>query len=309
MFGISTSWKSSKILDGDRLIDELEKTGIPGIELEYRITTRAFRQIKKRLQNNSFKVLSLHNYCPYPEILPIENASGDGFRLSSIDEDERKQAIKYSLRTVRNAAELSAKAVVFHLGQVGVDREAERWFSLFETGKIRDKEGQEFFQRKLREREQAKQPYLDAVLHSLNQLNKEADKLNILIGAETRYHWDQLPNYNEIRLILDRFKGGKIGYWHDVGHAQANETFGLCKHEDFLKAYSKQMIGIHLHDAQNIGYNDHFAPGSGLIDFDMIKKYLSDNTIRIIEAHPKVNADELEQGVRFLKEKGIIDAH
>lgn len=306
MFGISTSWKSSEIRDGDQLIDELEKTGIPGIELEYRITTAAFHQIKKRLKTNSFKVLSLHNYCPYPEILPIENASGDAFRLSSVDEEERKQAIKYSLRTIQNAAELGVKAVVFHLGQVGVEREADRWFSLFEDRKIQEKEGQEFFQRKLRERDQAKQPYIDALLYSLDQLNRDADKLNILIGAETRYHWDQLPNYDEIRLILDQFKGGKIGYWHDVGHAQACETFGLCKHEEFLKAYSRQMIGIHLHDAQNIGYNDHFAPGSGLIDFDMIKRYLPDHAIRIIEAHPKVTVDELEQGVQFLKAKGII---
>jgi sugar phosphate isomerase/epimerase len=306
MFGISTSWKSPEIRDGYRLIDELEKTGIPGIELEYRITTEAFHQIKKRLKTNSLKVLSLHNYSPYPEILSIEHASGDGYKLSAVDEDERKQAIKYSLRTIRNASELDVNAVVFHLGQVGVEREADRWFSLFDTGKIKDKEGKEFFQRKLRERELAKKPYIDAVFYSLDQLNREADKLNILIGVETRYHWDQLPNYDEIRLILDHFKGGKIGYWHDVGHAQANETFGLCKHEEFLKAYSKQMIGIHLHDAQNIGYNDHFAPGSGLIDFDRIKRYLPDHAIRIIETHPKVTADELERGVQFLKEKGII---
>ena len=73
-----------------------------------------------------------------------------------------------------------------------------------------------------------------------------------------------------------------------------------------MKSYSKQLIGTHLHDAQNVGYNDHFAPGSGLIDFEMVKRYLPDHAIRIIEVHPKVAADELKRGVQFLKEKRII---
>ena len=211
MFGISTSWKSFEIKDGVQLIDELEKTGIPGIELDYRLTTEAFRQAKNRLKSGKLTVLSLHNYCPCPDILPIEKASGDAFRLSSIDEQERKLGIQYSIQTIRNAHDLGAKAVVFHLGHIEIEREADRWFSLAENGKFRDEEGKEFHQRKLKEREQAQQPYFDALLHSLDRLNNEAEKLNILIGAENRYYCEQLPNYNEIGVILDRFKGGKIG--------------------------------------------------------------------------------------------------
>lgn len=306
MFGISTAWKSREINDGIQLIDELEKTGIPGIELEYRITKEAFHQIKNRLKTSKLTVLSLHNYCPHPDILPIEKASGDAFRLSSIDEQERKLGVQYSIQTIRNAHELGARAVVFHLGQVSIEREAERWFSLVRNRKFQDKKGKEFHQRKLREREQAKQPYFDALLYSTDRLNNEAEKLNILIGMENRYYCEQFPNYGEIGVILDHFKGGKICYWHDVGHAQASETFKLGDHEQYLKSYSNQLIGIHLHDAQHVGYNDHFAPGSGLIDFDMIKKYLPDHAIRIIEVHPKVVVDELERGVQFLEEKKII---
>jgi len=306
MFGISTSWKSSKIRDGIQLIDELEKTGIPGVELDYRISAEAYHKIKNRIKTSKLTVLSLHNYCPCPDIVPIEKATGDAFRLSSIDEQERKLGIQYSIQTLRNAHELGARAVVFHLGHIEIEREADRWFSLAENGKFQDQQGTEFHQRKLKEREQAKQPFFDALLHSLDQLNHEAEKLNILIGAETRYYCEQLPGYNEFGLIFDRFKGGKIGYWHDVGHAQASETFKLGDHEQYLKSYSNQLIGIHLHDAQNIGYNDHFAPGSGLIDFDMIKKYLPDHAIRIIETHPKVTADELERGVQFLKDKKVV---
>jgi len=306
MFGISTAWKSSLIHDGNQLLDELEQTGIPGLELEYRITTEAFQQIKKRLKHSALQVLSLHNYCPHPDVLPPDKASGDALLLSSPDEAERKVAVKYSLETIRNAHDLGATAVVFHLGKVAINRERNRWFELYDKGGFQDREGKQFFHQKLAERKQAQQPYFEALLKSLDQLNREADRLNIRIGAENRYYWNEIPNFDEIAQILDRFRGGKIGYWHDVGHAQAHETFGLCEHEKFLKAYSNMLIGVHLHDAKQVGYNDHFAPGTGLIDFDMVRQYLPENAIRIIEIHPKVSRQELEQGVKFLKRKGII---
>jgi len=306
MFGISTAWKSPEISDGYQLIDELEKTGIPGIELEYQITSEVFQQIKNRLTSGSPKVLSLHNYCPHPDILPIDKASGDAFSLSSNDEEERKLAVAYSLQTIRNASELGVTAVVFHSGKVKIKWERHRWFELYDKGKFQDKAGKEFFNRKIKEREKAQQPYFDALMKSLEELNKEAEKLNIWLGAENRYYWNEFPNFEEFGVILDHFKGGKIGYWHDVGHAQTQETFGLCEHEKLLKTYSNQLIGIHLHDSQNVGYNDHFAPGSGLIDYDMIKKYLPQSAARIIEIHPKVSLDELQRSIQFLKEKEII---
>lgn len=305
-FGISTAWKSPEILDGDLLIDELEKTGIPGIELDYRITVQGLEQIKKRLGNGSLQVLSLHNYCPYPEPLPIEHASGDGYSLASIDENERQLAVHYSIRTLQQAHELGAKAVVFHLGRVAIDRENERWFELFRTSQFADEPGRQFFEAKLADRNRSKPAYFEALLKSLDQLNRQAEHLSLWIGIENRYYYDQLPNFEEIGELLNRFAGGRLGYWHDTGHAQTAETFGLAQHEHFLQRYGQQLIGIHLHDAQQHGFNDHYAPGSGMIDFDMIRRYLPDHAIRIIEVHPKVTLDELKQGVAFLKDKGII---
>lgn len=306
MFGISTAYKSFEIRDGNKLFDAVEKTGVPGVELDCRLTADAYGQIARRLNNGSLLVLSLHNYCPHPEILPIENASGDAFMLSAIEEQERLLAVKYSMRTLRNAYDLGAKAVVFHLGRVGIIRESARWFALYQQGKFQDSEGKDFVARTLAEREHFKELYWNAVLKSLEVLHREAERLNISIGIENRYYWDDFPNFQEIGILLDHFDGGKIGYWHDVGHAQTHETFGLCSHEQFLQAYSNRLIGIHLHDCKESGYNDHFAPGTGFIDYDMIKKYLPDDAIRIIEAHPKASAEELQQGIQFLKSKGIV---
>ena len=90
IFGISSVWKSALIKNGKDLLYELEKTGIPALELEYRISSDTFNQLKNSLHNSELKVLSLHNYCPHPDVLPPDRKSGDAFRLSALDENERQ---------------------------------------------------------------------------------------------------------------------------------------------------------------------------------------------------------------------------
>lgn len=306
MFGISTAWKSSIISDGHLLLDQLAPTGISGLELEYRLSVTALQQAKSRFADGGWKVLSLHNYCLYPEILPIEQASGDGFSLSSRNPEERRLAVKYSLRTIRYAHQLGARAVVFHLGRVDMIPERDRFFHLFNQGQFQDRAGKEFLDRKLKERHEASNANLSAALYSLEQLIRAAEKLAVRLGIENRYFYDEFPNHDEIATILQRFQGSNIGYWHDVGHGQAQETFGLCRHEQLLTDFATQLIGMHLHDCKQVGYRDHFAPGTGLVDFEMIKKYLAADTIRILEVHPQVSLAEIRQSIIFLKNKGII---
>lgn len=307
MFGLSSVWKSTKVKDGFQLIDEYENLGVPGIELEYRITAEMYAQIKEGIRSSSLQILSLHNYCPHPEILPLEKRSGDALMLSSTDNEERALAVKYSKRTIQNAADLEAKAVVFHFGRVlGMVREKEKWFSFLENGNFQDTEGNKFFTQTMRKRAEVKQPYFDAALKSIDALNEEAIKREVKIGIENRYYWDEFPDFDEVEVILNYFRGGNLGYWHDVGHAEAHESYGLAAHEDFLQRYSNQLIGCHLHDCKDAGYRDHFAPGTGWINYDMVKKYLPEDAIRILEIHPKVNAEELKYSIQFLEEQDII---
>ncbi|MDZ7318194.1 MAG: sugar phosphate isomerase/epimerase [candidate division KSB1 bacterium] len=306
MFGISTIWRSSIISDGQQLLEALAPTGIGGLELEYRLTKAAFQQIRTQLKNGAWKVLSLHNYCPHPEILPIEKASGDAFSLSSTNAEQRRLAVKYSLRTIRQARELGARAVVFHLGSVAMNPEHDRWFRLYQQGQFQDQEGKNFVASKLGQRRAASPAQMSAALRSLEQLNRAAEKYGVQLGIENRYFYDEFPNFEEMVVILERFQGSHIGYWHDVGHGQTQETFGLCRHEELLKTFAPRLIGMHLHDCKEIGYRDHYAPGSGLVDFDMIKKYLTADAIRILEVQPQVSLAEVQQAIAFLKTKGII---
>ena len=304
MYGISTSWKSAKCNYGEELVKQIQETEIFGIELDYRVTSEIFQQMKVPLKKSNISILSIHNFFPHPEILPRHKASGDAFLLSSLDENERELAIKYSRRTLQFAHDLEAQAVVFHMGKIEMDWDKKKWFEIIDNDTLETSESKDFISDKLQQRAAKSSKHFDAVLFSLDKLNNEAIKRNVKIGIENRYYGNDIPNFDEIGALLKIFDGGNIGYWHDCGHAQTTENYGLETHEQFLKAYSAKLLGIHIHDCN--GYNDHIAPGFGTIDFQMIKKYLPEKAIKIIEVHNKVSLSELKQGVNLLHKTEII---
>lgn len=148
------------------------------------------------------------------------------------------------------------------------------------------------------------QRHLDAVLFSLETLNREAEQKGLFLGIENRYHLHEIPDFDEIEMILEQFRGGNIRYWHDVGHAFAQENMGIIPQKDLLRAYSEMLIGVHLHDAE--GLDDHRAPGQGEVDFDQIKSFLKPSHIRILEVHSDVGEKDLRKGIQHLKSLGIV---
>ena len=124
---------------------------------------------------------------------------------------------------------------------------------------------------------------------------------NVILALENRYHYHELPGPDDFGELFLHFKGAPIGYWHDTGHAHANETLGLIPRESLFQSYSDELIGIHLHDA--IGLNDHIPPGSGEIDFAALKPFLKTDTIKVIELKPGIPALEVSEGIKFIREK------
>jgi sugar phosphate isomerase/epimerase len=298
MLGISTCWWCNRAFRGEEIVGDILGLGLKGVELEYRISNHVFQQMKSRLKRD-LTVLSIHNFFPMPEGITHDKASGDLFLLSSTDRDERSNAVKFSIKTIEHAHELGAGAVIFHLGRVDMPDPTHNLFRLYRSGRIGEKEGLAFIGEQKLIRQAGKKKNLNAALLSLDILNREAEKRGIFLGIENRYHFHEIPDLEEIGLILQKFKGGCVRYWHDVGHAKVQENMGLRKQKDLLETYSEQMIGIHLHDVR--GLEDHFAPGQGEVDYNEIKHFLKPSIITILEVHPKVKRKSLLDGIRLLK--------
>ena len=300
MLGISTCWWHGRSLRGDEIVRDILRLGLEGVELEYRITNAIYQQMRGPLKK-ALTVLSVHNFFPKPEDPAIEKGSGDLFLLSSKDEDERSRAVKYSIRTIEQASDLGARAVVLHLGRVDMPSPFEGYVSLYRSGKMHASEGRASIKEQRRIREARHRKNLDAVLLSLDQLNREAEQRGVLLGIENRYHFHEIPNFEEIGTILKEFEGGNVGYWHDVGHAAVHENLGICRQKDLLDAYSEKLIGMHLHDAR--GLDDHFSPGQGQIDYTEISPFMKPRVMKILEVHSKVERKDLLKGVQFVKDR------
>jgi sugar phosphate isomerase/epimerase len=303
MIAVSTCWKSWDAETGDDILAPILDIGVTAIELEYRISEAIFREMLPLLKQERPAVVSVHNFFPLPAHLESGKASGDAFLLSSVGKEERELAVRHTLRTLEYAHEVGARAVVLHMGKTDMDDGFARLREEFDDETIGQEATQDYIESLKKERKSAGKRHLDAALFSLDKLWRPAERLGLKLGIENRYHLREVPNADELEILLDRFDGGNIGYWHDVGHAAVQENLYGESHEGLISRFSTRLIGAHLHDAE--GARDHQAPGKGKIDFEMVKKHLPAGAIRVVELDPHVTAEELHGGIRFLTE--ILD--
>jgi sugar phosphate isomerase/epimerase len=303
MIGISTSWRSEISDSGLEVIKAILGLGLETLELEYRITTPMLQEMLPLLKRRQVAVVSLHNFFPLPEGVPREKASGDIFSLSSPDKEEREWAVKYTQRTMEWAQELEARAVVLHLGKIPSDSPMKNLQKLYDQKKIHSAEGKSFIDEQKRLRAAKSRGYLDAALHTLEKLAKEAEKGAVFLGLENRCNVEDFPNLEEFKALFQELKGSPVRYWHDIGHATIQQNLGLTSQEELLTNFGDLLVGVHLHGCR--GYDDHYAPGSGEEDYTPIQKFLKPDILRVVESHHRASREELLQGLEFLRALGI----
>ena len=220
------------------------------------------------------------------------------------DEKERKAALKQTKKTIDMAARLDAQAVVLHCGRVEVPDRTSCLIGLYMQGLQNTNKFRSLRKDIIQERKALAAPFFAQALRSLKDLNRDAEKCGVSLGVETRFYYREIPAFEEIGTMLREFKNSRVFYWHDTGHAQVRQALGFNRHKDYLLAYGKHLLGIHLHDVS--GCSDHQAPGKGKLDFVLLKPFLKVDTLKVIEAHQPATANQLIKSRKFLK--GVFDA-
>lgn len=305
MYGISTAWRANLTDDGNELIDLMQQSGINHFEIDYRITPLMLRQIKKRLRTNSIAILTVHAFCPIPDGVSKMDATKPPFALSSLDPDLHRLAVKYGIQSLELGAELQARLTVFHLGHVEMNSEGDVFERFYQQNGLDSEAYHQWLAGKLAERDGKRAPYFDQVLKALDILNERACQLGILIGAENRYRFTQIPFQQEFDVIFDEFAGGNVRYWHDVGHAEVLHRLRILHHvDDLLERHKFHLAGMHIHDVHHL--EDHLAPGQGDFPFESLSPYLNAEKIKILEIHSSATPQVVRDGVVFLREKGLL---
>ena len=295
MLSLSTSWNSARHTSGYELIDEVKSIGFDTVELGFALTERIVKDILSLKEDSKIKVVSLHNICPLPKEIEPDEASPDYYSLASPDEEERALAVEAATHTIACARRFEARAVVLHTGRVQVK---DRMRGLADV--VSERSAFDALRSQMvREREEKKDGYLDNVIRSLGALIPYAKEMGVALAIENRYYYREIPLIEELEEIFKNFKAGDIFYWHDVGHGQVFENLGLAKHVDYLERFQNRLLGMHLHD---IIYpiTDHRPPGKGSFDFRIVKPYVSEDTIKVLEVHQPATPDEVRGGAAYL---------
>ncbi|MHB9154165.1 MAG: sugar phosphate isomerase/epimerase family protein [Endomicrobiales bacterium] len=304
MLSISTAYHIGKFRSWPKLLRETGKLGFDTLELNVEVPGAWMGEIERSVTAGEVSISSLHNYCPRLESLPEGRTIYSGYLMTSDDEEERKLSVSCTRSTIEWAARLKARAVVVHAGEVKTEpsgREFVRYVQQFgRSGKLY----RQYEEAVQRDRKKKSPLYLERLMKTLDELLPFAQEKGVTLGLENRFYYHEIPDIEETKELLVRYRGAPLGYWHDTGHAELFVRQGWVKsHEDYLKAFHPRIVGMHLHDLRS--FSDHFAPGSGDFDFSVLKPYIAENTLLVVEAHAKATAREVQCGIEYLK-KTII---
>lgn len=295
IFSLSTSWNSHAHSSGLGLIDEIKRMGFDTVELNFALTDSMVNDILRLKEDGRIKVSSLHNMCPLPKEIPPNKASPDYYSLSSGDEAERILALSAARNTIDYAKKFNARAVVLHAGRIPIKDRTRDLASLFYDRQNFIKLREDM----ARERSGKSGAYLENIMKSIEELVLYAKGSGIALGIENRYYYREIPIMEEFEILFSHFKENDLYYWHDVGHAEVFDRLGLVRHQDLLDKFSNRLIGIHLHDIMGL-VDDHKSPGMGTFDFSMLKPYLNNDIIKVLEVHQPSGAEQVKRSAEFL---------
>ncbi len=300
MLSISTAWNHKPETTLQKMLEEVQAVGLNTIELGYRITALQLEEIISLLARMKMNVSSVHNFCPLPNDYPSPRHPSNYYRLSALDEQERRQAVKWTKKAIDTACRVSCGVVVIHAGTVEMDDDPTELLRAYKSVSAAAMDFTRIKDKILQDREKNKGPYLKAVVQSLDEIILYARPQKIKIGLETRYYPTEIPDFQEIGDLLNRYDSSVMGYWHDVGHGEVNCRLGIVKnHRDYFDRYGGRLIGMHIHGV--CGLRDHQAPFTGDFDLTPILPYLKNNhLIKVIESHSSAGIQEIKEAVRKL---------
>jgi sugar phosphate isomerase/epimerase len=273
--------------------------GYDGIEVSHSTGPEGLAAL---LLQEVLPVLSLH--APAPRV-PARGGSNGGLNLAATDEEERREAVAHTLRTVAHAASVGARYVVVHLGGLPAMLPAERRLrALYHAGQIASATADAARAEARRERAGAVAPHLAAARRSLAEIARAAAARGVVIGLENRLHYHEIPSAEETMALLADYPPHEVGYWHDVGHAEVQGRLGLLDPRAVLTALAPRLIGAHLHDVR--GITDHRAPGNGDVDWSYIATALPPGAARTLEIDQREPEPLLAEALRVLRAHGVL---
>lgn len=298
---LSTTWNKDRYKHMGEFVNDTREFGYNQIELYSNLTAY---QLSELLGVGGIVISSVH--CPCPVRPSPSGLQKSDLSLSALSTEARHKALEEAQLTIELASRVGAKAVILHVGYVKLDISLfVKMRQLFQQGGAASKEYEEIKKRCIKERSSKAKDHLQAAEESLGKLTDCAVQKGIMLGLENRVNYHEIPLLEEMEYFLTAFEGKPIGYWHDVGHAEVQDRLGFCSHNELLSRVGSRMIGVHLHDVR--GIDDHYAPGIGDLDWDLVARNIPKGAIRVCEIANWNAPGHVSGAVIFLRSKGVLN--
>lgn len=290
MLSFSTSWNASRQSSGEAIIREILDLGVDAVELGHGLKAHILQQILEFHEKNPFRVSSLHNFCPLPPEVLVDQP--DCYEFTSHRVTDRQRAVRMTMQTIDMAERFGAQNVVIHSGRIRTLHLTRRLRRMVVKGGNHTKDYSRAKLDAVLKREARSETYIQRALESLISIADYASKKGIRLGIENREHYEAIPSEREFANFLQRLDAPNVFYWHDIGHAQIKENLGLLDHAHWLDSFGSRAIGCHVHDVK-WPFDDHYPPFQGGIPFEKLVPRLPPGCIFVFELHPHVSREDV----------------
>jgi sugar phosphate isomerase/epimerase len=294
---LTTRWNAGRHTSGEAMLEEILNLGFTRVELGYDTRIDLVDGIRRMVAERAVQVDSVHNFCPLP--MTAGRGHPEIFTFASRDHRIREKAVEYTTQTIRFAAEIGARVVVTHSGNVEMKNLTRKLLHMAEEGGQFDLRYDRLMLKLQERREKKAGKQFPLLLGCLQQLLPVLEETGVQLAIEVLPTWEAFPTETEFERIFSTLNSPWVRYWHDIGHAQIRENLGLIRMERWLEKLQPHLAGMHLHDVAPPG-RDHVMPPDGGIDFPRYARFGRLDILRVIEPTPATPAEEILRCRRIL---------
>lgn len=297
IFSLTTRWNARRHDTGESMIEELLEMGFDHVELGFDLTPNLVPGTCAMIKAGRVRADSVHAFCPLP---PVPYASPEPFTLAASDPVVRANALHYLENTIRFAAEIDAKVVVAHAGNVEMKPLTPRLVELVGTGKQYEDAYEKLRMKLLVDREKAVSKQLVHLYSGIEKLFPLLESTQRVLAFEILPTWEAIPSEVEMEKLFMHFNSPRLRYWHDMGHGQIRENLGLSSHARWLQRLRPWLAGMHIHDVIHPA-SDHVMPPSGTVTFPLFRNIVQGDIIRVLEPGSTVTREDIESGLKVIR--------
>ena len=212
---LSTMWWNRPSMSADEFCSKGRSMGFARFELNHQVPPEALAEFDL----GHYHIGSLHDPCP--AVIPAKTLEKADQVITSLDETLRERAVDGVKNTILAAYNLGARHVVIHPGRIPGDHSLDDQLRvLYRAGLKGTAQYEDLRLRVMADRAERCKPHLNPLIKSLYDIVAFAEGKSLTLGFENRYHYYEIPIYDELEVLLNEFQQPWVGWHLDLGHIQ-----------------------------------------------------------------------------------------